>query len=89
LWRSPYLQQWAREVTDALMGREEFADVEGACLAALRGERALIPWRGRRASSVMRSVEAVLTDRGWLSAISAFADRDGIQISLGASSTPD
>jgi hypothetical protein len=72
-------------VTDVLMGREEYAEIEVACLAALRGEPTLIEWRGRRASFLMKSVEAVLTDRDWLSAIAAFADRDGIRLTLAGS----
>jgi hypothetical protein len=68
-----------------MMGRDEYAEIEAACLAALGGDPVTIPWSGRRASALMRSVEVVLTDRGWRRAITAFADRDGIRLSA----TPD
>jgi hypothetical protein len=34
----------------------------------------------------MHSVEAVLTDRGWLGALDAFADRDGVHVKLATAS---
>jgi hypothetical protein len=68
------------------MTSDEEVEVEAACLAALREEPALIPWLGRKASTVMFNVEAVLTDRGWVGALDLFADREGVHLKLAAPS---
>ena len=78
---SRYRAYFAQE-RDVGMGPDEYAEIEAACAAAYGGEPTTVPWRGRRASTVMKAVEVVLTDRGWTQAIKGFADRDGIRLSL-------
>jgi hypothetical protein len=68
-----------------MMGRGEYAEIEMACLAALRGEPTTVAWNGRRPSALMQAVEVVLTDRDWTQIVRGFADRDGIRLSLAPS----
>jgi hypothetical protein len=40
---------------------DDYAETEAACVAALSGEPALIPWRGRRAAAAMLAVEKLMS----------------------------